>query len=468
MSRRLWLGVLASVVVAAGAALTVASAGTITGRDQGTPRAKGLTQKERNALDIVSVKVVGIEPLGVIVTATFKGNVEQVLGRGHLADAIVALILRPKDPKLAFTGVATFGAGAIGVTARKSRSTDVGVVRKGRTITFFVGGGGFANVGRVDVKAFAKAPAGRAFQAVQQGKPRQDVSPEMWEQIGKVIAADEASLPAPTALTSCSELEAMAQALDKLLASARSWETTLVKTKQLIEKALPGIEQALRDKAWEAGFAKVLSVANLLVAGPALVLMPPLGIGTGAVALAASEVARTAAEKAQALKDLIRSLKLDLRLADAYLDKVRALAANIRELQGRLDAFYERCKRPELTSIGAFFDQDTFTTTYTENATGTDLSYAWTVAIPTDAECAVGFKGASPQQHQAAWLHKDKSQGGSCNHDGTRTGPRGHPGRVTVVVSNFGWTCRAIYDGTQGDNGSATGVGPSPEPCVEK
>ncbi len=468
MTRRRTLATVTSVVLVAGAALAVASAGTITGRDSGPVRGKGLTQKERNALDIVSVKTTGVEPLGVVVTATFKGNVEQALGRGHLADAIVALILRPKDPKLAFSGVATFGAGTIGRTARKTRSTDVGVVRNGRTVTFFVGGPGFENVGKIEVKAFAKAPAGRASRTLQADKPRQDVSPELWEQIGKAIAADEASLPAPTAATSCSELEAMAQVLDRLLASARRWETTLVKTTQLIEKALPEIEKSLAAKNDLKAAAQVLAVANLLVTGPALILLPPLGFGTGVAALGLSETARELAANVQALRDLVRSLKLDLRLADAYLGKVRALAANIRELQGRVDAFYERCRRPQLTPIAASFNQDTFTTTYTEDAKGTDLNYGWSLSIPTDAECATGFKGNSPQQNQAAWSHKDKTQGGSCNHDGTRTGPRGHPGKVTAVVSNFGWTCRATYDGTQGDGGSPTGVGPAPEPCLEK
>jgi hypothetical protein len=148
-------------VTVAGLLLSVASAGTITGPGSSKPvRAKGLTPKERAALKIVSVKATGVEPLGVIVTATFRGNIEQALGRGHLADAIVALILRPKDSSLAFSGVATFGAGAIGRTARKTRSSDVGVLRKGRTVTFFIGGPGFENVGKIEVKAFAKAPSG--------------------------------------------------------------------------------------------------------------------------------------------------------------------------------------------------------------------------------------------------------------------------------------------------------------------
>jgi hypothetical protein len=259
----------------------------------------------------------------------------------------------------------------------------------------------------------------------------------------------------------------MKERLDYLQQVARQWETALKQQKQIIETALPGIERDLADKKVGKAAAQALAVANLLVTGPALVLLPPLGAGTAVAALGTSEAARQLSENVQELRDLIRSLKLDLRLADAYLDKVQALSANIRELQGKVGAYIElNCKRPVLTPIRAVFDQESFTTTYTENATGPDLNYTWSVSIPTDEECATGFNGNAPQPNQATWFHKDKSQGGSCNHDGTRTGPRGHPGTVTVVVSNLGWTCKATYDGTQGDG--PTGSGSQPEPCVAK
>jgi hypothetical protein len=466
-----WRGiaVVGLVAIVAGLVLTVASAGTITGRGSGRPvKAKGLTPKERKALRIVSVRVTGVEPLGVLVTATFAGNIEQALGRGHLSDAIVALILRPKDPRLAFSGVATFGAGAIGRTARKTRSRDVGVVRNGRKVTFFVGGPGFENVAKIEVKAFAKAPSLKAVRRVQADKPRQDVSPELWEQIGKSIGALEASVPAPSAATSCDELGDVKTLLAALLKRAREWETTLSKAKQIIEKAIPELERDLADKQFQRAGAIALSLGNVIATG-ALALVPPLAVGTASAAVGLSKAGRTLSEQVQALRDYIRSLKLDLRLIDAYLDKVRTLSANIRELQGKVDAFLElKCKRPVLTSIRAVFDQETFSTIYTENATGTDLNYTWSVSIPVDPDCAAGFNGNSPKANQATWFHKDKSQGGSCNHDGTRTGPRGHPGTVTVVVSNMGWTCKATYEGTQGDGGKATGDGPAPEACVSR
>lgn len=470
MSRRRSLGAIASALVVAGAVLSVASAGTITGRDSsgGAVRGKGLTQKERKALDVVSVTATGIEPLGTLVTATFAGDIEQTLGRGHLSDGLVVLILRPKDPRLAFSGVATFGSGTIGLTARKTRTRDVGVVRAGRKVTFFVGGPGFENVGRIEIKTFAAAPrvsSKRLLQAAGK-EPRKDVSPELWEEIGKAIAADEAALPAPSADTRCSELEGMKAKLDGLLKSARKWEVTLEKTQELIRKTIPEMERSLRDSEFEQGAATFLAFTNALVSGPALLLVPPLGAGLGASALALSEAGRSARDRAQALRDLIRSLKLDLRLAEAYLAKVRALIGNIRELVGKVDAMIAvACEKPEVLSIGARFNRATFTTTYTVAATGSDLRYRWSVAIPDDAGCAAGFKGNDPAPHQATWFHKDTTEGGICDHD--VRGPRGHPGKVTVVVSNRYWRCTATYDGTEGDNGEESGFGPKPGPCTE-
>jgi hypothetical protein len=467
MSRWRTFGAFVFAVALAGVVLAVASAGTVTGRGSGQPvRVKGLTPKERRALQIVSVKATGIEPLGVLVTATFKGNIAQALGRGHLVDGIVALILRPKDPKLAFAGLATFGAGAIGTTARKTRSREVGVVRDGRKVTFFVGGPGFENVGKVEVKAFAKVPATRALRTVQGGKP--GISPDEWEAVGEAIAATEALLPAPKPDTSCDELTAMKKQLDYVQQVARQWETALKEEKQIIDKAIPELQRDLAEKKFQHAGLVASSVGNT-IATASVLLLPPLAFGTAFAALASSIAGGRTAEIIQALRDSIRSLKLDLRLIDAYLDKVRALSANSRELEGKLNAYYElNCKRPVLKPIHAVFDQASFSTTYTEDATGSDLNYRWSVSIPVDEDCAEGFNGNSPNPNQATWFHKDKAQGGKCNHDGIHLGPRGHPGTVTVIVSNLGWTCKAIYEGTEGDAGKAVGDGPAPERCVTK
>ena len=60
------------------------SAADITGSDAaGDVKGKGLTAAERAALDVVSVRWWVRPGLGVFVTATFRGNFEQRVGRGH-------------------------------------------------------------------------------------------------------------------------------------------------------------------------------------------------------------------------------------------------------------------------------------------------------------------------------------------------------------------------------------------------
>jgi hypothetical protein len=110
------------------------------------------------------------------------------------------------------------------------------------------------------------------------------------------------------------------------------------------------------------------------------------------------------------------------------------------------------------------------TTVYTENATGQDLTYTWTVSIPADPNCAKGFHPSQPQPNQATWYHADESEGGTCNHSGTTydASGSGHPGTVTVTVSNASWSCVATYYGTQGPQAQPTWDGPAPQPCQQK
>src|SRR5215211_7742125 len=137
-----------------------ATAGDVTGRDgAGDTRSPLLTKAERDALDLGSVRAIGEEGLGVFVVATFRGNVQQALGRGHLREGLVAMLLRPKRAGLAPSVLATRGTSRRAVL-RRTRSTKVGAVRSGRTIMFYVAGGGYSNVGRVEVRSFASLPLG--------------------------------------------------------------------------------------------------------------------------------------------------------------------------------------------------------------------------------------------------------------------------------------------------------------------
>jgi hypothetical protein len=123
---------------------------------------------------------------------------------------------------------------------------------------------------------------------------------------------------------------------------------------------------------------------------------------------------------------------------------------------------------PVLKPIHAVFVPSTFTTTYTEIATGDGLQYQWSIAMSADSDCAKGFKPNTPLQNQAQWYHADVSQGGPCNHLGKSVGPRGHPGTVSLVVSNADWTCTATYVGSEGDNGNPIGDGAPPPACTRR
>ncbi len=105
------------------------------------------------------------------------------------------------------------------------------------------------------------------------------------------------------------------------------------------------------------------------------------------------------------------------------------------------------------------------TTTYTERAKGKGLKYAWSVSIPTDPGCAQGFTGGSPAANKATWYHADVTEGGPCDHSVYNASGYGHPGWVTVVVSNAKWSCSARFHGTQGPHGERSSNGPKPAKC---
>ena len=176
------LGVFAVALTACVLALG-AAAGDVTGSDPaGDVRAAGLTAAERAALDIRSVRVVGAEGLGAFVTVTFGGNIEALLGSGHLRQAVAGIVLRPASAGSAPAGLVERGAELIPLkvrvsakkvvtvrtttaeTYRKTRSTKVGVVRHRNQLFFFIVGSGFSGVASIDVRTFASLPEKRGGQ----------------------------------------------------------------------------------------------------------------------------------------------------------------------------------------------------------------------------------------------------------------------------------------------------------------
>jgi hypothetical protein len=190
--------VAASLLVAGALSFGAASAsghpdrrsGDVSGRDAaGDVDAAGLTAAERAAIDIVSVRSTGREGLGVLVTATFRGNFAALFGRGHLKNAAAALVLKGKDGGSA--GVVSFGPGPEGTIARRSRSTEVAAVRHGRQLTFLIAGPGWGNVASARVEVIldppplgAGAPAGRAIWAPSH------IADQAWLKFLEKVAAD--------------------------------------------------------------------------------------------------------------------------------------------------------------------------------------------------------------------------------------------------------------------------------------
>ncbi|MCI0634582.1 MAG: hypothetical protein L0206_11800, partial [Actinobacteria bacterium] len=241
---------LVSAVVGAALLSSPAFAADIAGSDpSGDVKAKGLTAAERAALDVIGVRVVGEPGLGVVVTATFRGNFEQRVGRGHLKNALAALVLVPKPGAGLPAGVVTAGKGPVGAVLERTSSETLGAVRDGRTVTFFVGGPGFENVASVEVHTLAKAAglAGRAAAGVG-GPP--EVPDVTWEDLLD-SPTEVAGLTADPTVLLCSELrelrEVIRDRIDVLLPAVRGSVVASGQVEQLLD-LLDVVEAELRSE----------------------------------------------------------------------------------------------------------------------------------------------------------------------------------------------------------------------------
>jgi hypothetical protein len=160
---RRFVAPLAAVVLLA-ALPPAASAGERTKKDKGgVAKGGGLSTKERKALDIASMRVYAQQSIGLVAVVKFKGNIEKALGRGHLKNGAVALILNPKPGKGSPAGIVTKGGELTDEVDTRTRSKTVGAIRDGRRLTFFIKGPGAKSVKSVEVRTFARAPRrGRA------------------------------------------------------------------------------------------------------------------------------------------------------------------------------------------------------------------------------------------------------------------------------------------------------------------
>jgi O-glycosyl hydrolase len=192
--RRTWsrLAAIATAIAATATVTGPASAGTVTQAERTTVKAAGLTGAEHRAITLESISATADPGFGLIVTATFRGNVERYLGQGGLAQGRVALVLTPTRPTTPSAELTDEGGGfalkRVPITHGRARTVEVfspervlhrrtppgaGVVRSGTQITFYLGPPALGQFAALELEVFVRngsRPAEIANLAVDQSE----------------------------------------------------------------------------------------------------------------------------------------------------------------------------------------------------------------------------------------------------------------------------------------------------------
>jgi len=154
-------------------------------------------------MDIVSVNAIGEEGLGMMAVVTFRGNIQKALGRGDLKQGLVAMLLPSKNQSHTPAVLATRGT-AIDSVFRKTRSEEVGAVRSGRQLSFFIDGDGYSTVANVTIESFANLPVG-SVRRTSAGPPT--LSDEEFKEISTLHNLDKLVVLADAKQLTCEQLE---------------------------------------------------------------------------------------------------------------------------------------------------------------------------------------------------------------------------------------------------------------------
>jgi hypothetical protein len=277
--RRLLPLLLAVSAVAALALPAPASAGSLTKRDRGGVSKKvakrfHLTKQERRALDIKNVQVTGKNGFGVVVDVHFKGNVERLIGRGHLKRAAIALVLEPKSKRAKSAVIVTQGSTKNQRIRRRTRSKNAGAIRSGRSVKFFIQGGGFSGVKSVKVRALPRAPRA-AKRALAAGAEPSDGVEEMTDDEVEEITVGEIAADAIAALLiassidpddlNCGQLAELGNDLEDALDRAHAYADALTEAESELEAEIANTEgerqMQLREQLRQVQVTHVLVIA---------------------------------------------------------------------------------------------------------------------------------------------------------------------------------------------------------------
>jgi glucosylceramidase len=208
---------------------TVVTAVARAGAAQHAPPGPRLSGPERRAITLRSLSVVNDPSRGLIVTATFDGDLERYMGQGGLRQALLALVLVPKASGSPTTGILDEGGGfapeRVRVSTRRGdrsatavRTVDVyarervlgvhaagslGVVRAGDRVIFALPGSARTGLAAIRLELFARSPAANG----------RVPSPGAWRRLLSTRPTATRSLTAGQIESGCAPLSALRSAL---------------------------------------------------------------------------------------------------------------------------------------------------------------------------------------------------------------------------------------------------------------
>jgi glucosylceramidase len=236
----------------------LADAGVRSRPGASTGEGVALTGPEREVITIESSRVVADQAFGLVVTVTFRGNIERYLGQHGLRHGLLAMILFPRSRPGMPVGIVDESGGFVPTPSPilersgkhltiKRGSVDafnpeqvlrVGVggqatvIRSGNRVVFAIPGGVLTRLTRIEVELFAGSPVGAGRLSV-----------DLWRKLLRAHPTGLVSRSIPTSNPSCDQLSALRTRLSDVLVGGLEPE------RRLQEQAEVNLTEAVSDYA---------------------------------------------------------------------------------------------------------------------------------------------------------------------------------------------------------------------------